>query len=290
VVRIPAGGREGLMFDGDDLRRVASSGRAGVLFLNSPSNPTGLAFTGEELAGIAEVSRHLGLVVLSDEIYGELTFAGPHQSMASFYPEGTIVASGLSKWCGAGGWRLGTVAVPARMRQLRKALEAVASETFSSTSAPIQYAAVAAFRPNGEIEDYLATARRILSATLFWAAARLSAAGLDVPQPAGGFYLLVGFGPLRLRLLQQGVAHDAGLVERLLTRTGIVSVPGSAFGLDPSALQVRLALVDFDGAHALRAAADEVIDHSFLRRYLAPVWAAIEALAGWCEELAEGDG
>jgi aspartate aminotransferase len=292
VVRVAGGGRHGLMFDGDDLRRACagSSRRPRLLFLNSPSNPTGLAFTADELAGIAAVSRDLGLTVLSDEIYGELTFAGSHRSIASLYPEGTIVASGLSKWCGAGGWRLGTLALPASMKSLRRALEAVASETFSSTSAPIQHAAVCAFRPDGEIEDYLATARRILSATLFWAATRLSAAGLLVPEAAAGFYLFPGFEAHRGALEAKGVTDDVGLVDRLLTRTGIVSVPGSAFGLDPRALRVRLALVDFDGAHAMRAAAGEVIDHGFLRRQLAPVWAATEALVGWCDELSKGAG
>jgi aspartate aminotransferase len=62
------------------------------------------------------VARKYGAVVLSDEIYGELNFEGRHTSIARFYPEGTIISGGLSKWCGAGGWRLGTFFYPRQLR------------------------------------------------------------------------------------------------------------------------------------------------------------------------------
>lgn len=292
VVRVPGGGRHGLMIDPGALRALCARARPGprLLFLNSPSNPTGLAFTEAELAELAAVCREHELVVLSDEIYGELTYSGHHRSIASVYPEGTIVASGLSKWCGAGGWRLGTLALPAQLQPLRRALEAVASETYSSTSAPIQHAAVTAFRSNAEIEGYLATSRRILSVALFGAATQLAAAGLEVPAPVAGFYLFPSFAPLRRALALHGIEDDAALAERLLTRTGVVAVPGRAFGVDPTALRLRLALVDFDGARALGAAATEVVDLRFLQRYLTPVWDAIGAVARWCDELREGDG
>jgi len=55
---------------------------------------------------LAEVAWRYGILVISDEIYGELHHVGRHVSMARYYPEGTIVSGGLSKWCGAGGWRL----------------------------------------------------------------------------------------------------------------------------------------------------------------------------------------
>jgi aspartate aminotransferase len=289
VVPIPGGGRHGLMIDPDALRLscATSSPRHRLLFLNSPSNPTGLAYTADELEALASVCRTHGVVVLSDEIYGELAFTG-HESIARAYPEGTIVASGLSKWCGAGGWRLGTLALPEHLRPLRRALEAVASETYTSTSAPIQHAAVTAFRGHVEIEHYLAGVRRVLAVALFWAMTELVEVGLDVPEPAGGFYLFPGFAPLREALAAQGIVDDTALATRLLTRTGIVALPGSAFGMSPTALRLRLALVDFDGARALTAADEESVNVTFLQRHLAPLGAAIGAMARWCRELAEG--
>ena len=73
-----------------------------LLFINSPNNPSGTIC--ENLQEIAEVARKHKVIILSDEIYSELTFGDKYMSISNFYPEGTIVSTGLSKWCGAGGW------------------------------------------------------------------------------------------------------------------------------------------------------------------------------------------
>ena len=78
-----------------------------MLILNSPNNPSGT--NNEELEKIAVVCKKNNIIVISDEIYSELDFNGKYESITHFYPEGTIITSGLSKWCGAGGWRLGTL-------------------------------------------------------------------------------------------------------------------------------------------------------------------------------------
>ena len=70
------------------------------------------------------------------------------------YPEGTIFSGGLSKWCGAGGWRLGLFVFPPGLRWLLDGMAAVASETFTSTCAPIQYAAVRAFQEDDSLDEY----------------------------------------------------------------------------------------------------------------------------------------
>ncbi|MBE7449961.1 MAG: aminotransferase class I/II-fold pyridoxal phosphate-dependent enzyme [Kofleriaceae bacterium] len=289
LVALPGGGRHRLMVDPDTLAQLCQADdRPRMIFLNSPSNPTGLACSHDEIAALAQVCRRHGVVVLSDEIYADLDFSGRHASMARAYPEGTIVASGLSKWCGAGGWRLGTVALPEPLRPLRRALEAVASETYSSTSAPIQHAAVTAFRPSHEIETYLADARRILALLMRWTAGELAAAGLDVPEPEGGFYLFPGFGPLRAALARRGVEDDVRLTEALLDATGVMAVPGSAFGMDPRALRLRLALVDFDGAAAMAAVSTRPLDLQFLEDVLTPMWDAAHAMTGWLASLRDG--
>ena len=260
----------------------ADVGAPRVLVLNYPSNPVGSTYTEAELIELAEVCRRNGLVVLSDEIYGELDFQGAHVSIARFYEEGTILSSGLSKWCGAGGWRLGTFCFPQRLRWLADAVAAVGSETYSTTSAPIQFAAVRAFRGGPEIEEYLRQTRRVLRALMPWAARRLRDAGVSVTEPSGAFYLLPCFAPHRAKLARLGVRSDRELAERLLEDLGVSCLPGSEFGLSEEELYLRLALVDFDGARALAAAtgADE-IDEGFLRGYLAPTHAAILAIAGW---------
>ncbi|MBZ0201084.1 MAG: aminotransferase class I/II-fold pyridoxal phosphate-dependent enzyme, partial [Ignavibacteriaceae bacterium] len=105
-----------------------------ILIINYPSNPTGLTYQNGELKELARVAKKYKVILLSDEIYGELHHKGKHISISRYYPEGTIISSGLSKWCGAGGWRLGTFTFPTSMRWLLDAMAVMASETFTSTS------------------------------------------------------------------------------------------------------------------------------------------------------------
>ena len=117
-----------------------------LLFLNSPNNPSGQICS--NLKEISDIAKKYDIVILSDEIYSELNFSENFKSIADYYPDKTIISSGLSKWCGAGGWRLGYFIIPNVLKDMKKALKILASETFSSVSAPIQYAAIAAYKNN----------------------------------------------------------------------------------------------------------------------------------------------
>jgi aspartate aminotransferase len=259
--------------------------RPRILILNYPGNPSGTTYDAAQLAGIAEVARRHHVIVLSDEIYGELHFEGRHVSIATAYPEGTILASGLSKWCGAGGWRLGTFTFPRALRELLDAMAAVASETYTTTSAPIQYAAVRAFEGGAAIERYLWFARRILEALGRTLAARLRDAGAAVAEPEGGFYVFPDLAPRRADLAARGLTSAAAVAAALLEATGVAVLPGTDFNRPAGELTLRLAFVDFDGARAMAAAEAQGIDHAidgaFLERYCGTVLEAAERLAGW---------
>lgn len=259
--------------------------RPRVVILTYPSNPTGLSYSAEALAELAEVARRYRVILLSDEIYGEFHHRGRHRSIAPLYPEGTIVSGGLSKWCGAGGWRLGFFAFPDGLGWLLDAMAVVASETFTSTSAPIQYAAVRAFQGGDEIEDYLAAARRVLRALGRWSAERLRLADLEVAVPEGAFYLFPHFGAHAPRLASRGIADSRTLCERLLEETGVAVLPGADFGRPEEELTARLAYVDFDGAAALEAVAalpaGAEPDEAFLRAHCGTVLEAIERIDEW---------
>jgi len=125
-----------------------------LLVINYPSNPTGSSYSDEELKAIADVCRKHGILVLSDEIYGRLTYSPEfpadadsvklglkhsrqHKSIAAYYPEGTVILDGISKWAGAGGWRLGAFVFPKELSWLRDTMIAGASETYSSVCAPV---------------------------------------------------------------------------------------------------------------------------------------------------------
>lgn len=260
-------------------------GRPRILILNYPSNPTGQTYSPDELAELAAVARDQQMIVVSDEIYGELHHAGEHRSIAVHYPEGTIISSGLSKWCGAGGWRLGTFMFPAELRWLLEAMTAVASETYTTTSAPIQCAAVTAFECGPEIEVYLEHARAILRALGGWCRETLVAAGIGCDRPQGGFYLFPDFSAHADQLRTRGVDGGEALCERLLEDTGVAMLPGSDFGRPHGDWTARLAYVDFNGKNALTTVARHpdiltLVDSSL--RTLAPrVVTAIERITAW---------
>lgn len=256
-----------------------------ILLLNYPNNPNGATMTASRLEDIARVARQHGLLIVSDEIYGLVEHDGNHTSIATVYPEGTVVTSGLSKWCGAGGWRLGTLSAPREMRWLVDALATAASETHTTVSAPIQHAAVTAFRGSSEIDAYLRHSRRILRALGRRAAADLASAGFDVDAPDGGFYLFPDAAPFREVLAGRAITNGPTLCERILDETGVAMLPGSAFGRPVDELTFRLSYVDFDGEQALegsmRVPGDNELDDEFLRNYCGRVLTAIERIIAW---------
>ncbi|MCF8387664.1 MAG: aminotransferase class I/II-fold pyridoxal phosphate-dependent enzyme [Bacteroidales bacterium] len=174
--------------------------RPRVVILNYPGNPTGCTYPIERLKLLAQVARKYKLILVSDEIYGMIHHNGQHVSVARYYPEGTIVSSGLSKWCGAGGWRLGTFSFPPNLKWLLNAMSIVASETYTATSAPIQHAAVTAFNGNEEIDVYLKNSRKVLKGIAHYLNSKLEEMALTLPRPQGAFYLFPDFGPYREKL------------------------------------------------------------------------------------------
>ena len=260
-------------------------GRPRLVVINYPSNPTGATYRLEELKGLARVAAKHRVLLLSDEIYGELHHKGQHVSIARFYPEGTIISSGLSKWCGAGGWRLGTFLFPPSMRWLLDAMAAAASETYTSTAAPIQHAAVTAFKGGERIDEYLWRSRRVLGALGRWIHRRLEKAGLQCVAPTGAFYLFPDCTPLAEGFAARGINNSRDLVAKLLDDTGVAILPGSDFGRDASELTARMAYVDFEGDAALEAigklAKDASIEEPLLRQLAPNVTTAIDKLCDW---------
>jgi aspartate aminotransferase len=260
-----------------------------LLILNYPGNPEGVTYTKQELKKIAEVSRQNNIIILSDEIYGQLHHEGKHISIARFYPEGTIISSGLSKWCGAGGWRLGTFSFPESLTWLRDAMAVVASETYTSVSAPIQYAAINAFTGSKLIEEYLRHSRRILALLGQTTANMLIKAKLKVHMPEGGFYHFVDFEPYRKKLKAAGIYTSTELCERMLEEKGIACLPGSAFARHDDELTVRIAYVDFDGSQSITESEAYPLSKSlpddFAEKNCSNVINGIREIGNWLKEL-----
>ena len=261
-------------------------GRARLLILNYPSNPTGQTYSREELEALTHVLRKYKILVLSDEIYAKLTFDNSHSSLVTLYPEGTIFSGGLSKWCGAGGWRFGLFVVPECATWLSDAMATVASETYTSTSAPIQYAAIKAFEQSDEIDTYILRCRTVLAELSRIVMDMLNVLEIDVLPPQGGFYVFPDFDNYREPLARIGIQTSRDLCRQLLEDTGVAILPGSDFGQPEKELTARIAFVDFNGAEALENyPEDGQVAEAFVGAHCARTIEAVRRIVDWVASL-----
>jgi aspartate aminotransferase len=246
-----------------------------ILFLNSPNNPSGLVC--KNLEEIAKVAKKYKLIILSDEIYSHLTFNEKYKSISNYYPEGTIVSTGLSKWCGAGGWRLGFFAIPNSLRELKDSLKTLCSESFTSVSAPIQHAAIEAY--NGDYSSYLDSVKKILSFTASYVYDNLKSNLINVKKPEGGFYLFPEFTNAKFH-------SSSEMCEDILNKTGVALLPGSDFGLNRKKMIARLSYTDFDGAKFIQnTLGSRNLDDGDLKKNAPNIVDGVAALKDWSNSL-----
>ena len=244
-----------------------------LLFLNSPNNPSGQIC--ENLEALGNIIKKYNILVLSDEIYAELSFDNNYRSISSFCPEKTIISSGLSKWCGAGGWRLGHFVIPNELTKLRNSLKVLASETFSSVSAPIQFAAIAAYK--NDQGKYLENSRNILKAVGEYVYNNLKSNKVIINKPQGGFYLMPEF-------LDKKFQTSEEMCKDLLNNTGVVLLPGSDFGITKDKMIARLSFTDFNGEEFMKnISSKENINLEFISKFAPKVVEGIKRLKDWSE-------
>jgi len=238
-----------------------------LLIFNNPNNPTGALYHESEIKELAEICRAYQVIVISDEIYAMIEFdQWPMSSLATFYPEGTIVSGGLSKSFAAGGYRLGVVLIPDSLELMMSALKSVVSETFSAVSAPIQYAALKAYGDFEAVRPFVEKTTDIYDYVMNYLHKRFISMGLNCPKPAGSFYLFPDLENFSRQLHDRGIITSCTMADALLGESGIAVLPGSDFYMPATNLGVRVAGVDFDGARALETwpGADRVTEEYFL--------------------------
>ena len=242
-----------------------------LLFLNSPNNPSGQVC--ENLEEISEIAKKYNLIILSDEIYSELSFENNFKSISSFCPEKTIISTGLSKWCGAGGWRLGYFIIPDSLSILRDSINVLASETFSAVSAPIQYAAITAYR--SDHSEYISNSKNILKAVGNYVYENLKSNKVLINKPQGGFYLMPEF-------INKKFNTSSEMCDKILKDTGVVLLPGSDFGIDKKKMLARLSFTDFDGQEFMSQIQDEQkIDKNLILKLAPKIVEGVEKLKKW---------
>lgn len=197
-----------------------------LIFLNSPSNPSGVAYTLEELKALAEVlKKHPQIVIATDDMYEHILWSQPFANILNACPElyeRTIVLNGVSKAYAMTGWRIGYAAGPA---SLINAMKTIQSQSTSNPCSIAQRAAVAALK--GGHESVLEMVKAFHQRHDFVASRLQDIPGIEVIPADGTFYI---FPSVQAIIEKRGYANDLEFSEKLLTEAGVALVPGSAFG------------------------------------------------------------
>jgi len=228
-----------------------------ILVLNNPHNPTGSVYTRQELEDIADVCRRKNTFILSDEIYAKITFEQENfVSMREIYPEGSFITNGISKDRSAGGYRLGYVILPNNStKELIADFRKVAATVYTNVSTPTQYAGIAAYEENQEIDEFMVTIReihRIMGRIISREFNEIE--GITSTMPDGSFYFLADFNELKPRLKDVGVCTSNDLARVLLEHPYRVAlVTGDSIRVKSDDFAARIAFVDYDGKAVFNA-------------------------------------
>ncbi|MBK4731906.1 pyridoxal phosphate-dependent aminotransferase [Oxynema sp. CENA135] len=203
--------------------RDACTPKTRLLVLNSPSNPTGMVYTPQELRAIAEVVVERDILVVSDEIYEKIIYDDAEQvSIGSLSPEifaRTIISNGFAKAYSMTGWRLGFLAGPL---ELIKAVSTLQSHSTSNVCTFAQYGAIAALEGS---QDCVEEMRQAFAKRRTYILDRLKAIpGLTCPEPKGAFYVFPNVSQTGMKSLD--------FCKALLDRENVATIPGIAFGAD----------------------------------------------------------
>lgn len=213
-----------------------------LVIFNSPSNPTGMVYTSEEMEGIANViARHEGVFVISDEIYEHIIFDGEHVSMASFgnIYDRVITVNGVSKGYAMTGWRIGYIGAPL---WIAKACNKLQGQFTSGVCSIAQRAALAAVKGDGQSQKVMKEAFRRRRDLVCKMLKEIKGLKLGIPQ--GAFYVMPDIGYYLGK--SDGTAKintSDDLAMYLLNNALVATVGGDAFGA-PTCIRISYATSD----------------------------------------------
>ena len=219
--------KSGFKIDPFLLKKMISS-RTKILILNYPSNPTGVTYRRSELSKIARLVREKNLIVLSDEIYGELTYDTSHIPFPTLpaMKSHTVYLNGFSKSFAMTGWRIGFACGPEKIIQAMNKIH-----QYTMLCAPIM-SQMAAREAILKGENSLLEMKKEYRKRRDYVVKRLSDLGLDFPYPEGAFYIFVSLKKFGLS------ARD--FAYKLLKEKKVALVPGIAFGSELNKYYVRI--------------------------------------------------
>lgn len=213
---------------------AAITPRTKLIMFSSPSNPTGMLYTKEELKGIAEVvARHENVFIMADEIYEHINFVGKHESIAQF-PEvrdRVITINGVAKGFAMTGWRIGFIAAPL---EIAKACNKLQGQVTSATCSIAQKATVRAMQMDPNTSEDIINMRNIFRQRRDMVYKLLcDIPGLKVRLPQGAFYFFPDVSSYYGKSFNGNkIENSTDMAFYLLNEANVATVMGSAFGDD----------------------------------------------------------
>jgi len=213
------------------------SNRTKAILYSSPSNPTGVVYTPEELSALARIAREAGVWLIADEIYREFGFDGKKPPSIFSIPQPydkTVLIDGPSKRFGMPGWRMGFIAGPT---ELTKACNALLGHT-SNASRPIQHAVEVAYKSEQAKQATMSMVSRYQRNRDTFVAGLNKLAGIKCPAPEGAFYCFADISGLYGKSYSYDTDKKATIVDSttfrdfLLRKAFVAAVEGGPFGMD----------------------------------------------------------
>ena len=219
-----------------DMLRRACSARTRAILVNSPHNPTGRMLDAHEQQAIADIATEHNLIVLSDEVYEMIAYAGPHRSIARLpgMRERTIVMSSLGKTFSLTGWKIGWTIAPA---DLTAAVRASHQFLTFCAATPLQKAAATALDALSTDDSYLRRLASEYAARRTLLLGELMRAGFRCIAPEGSYFILADD-------TGRGFDDDVTACQAMVAEAGVAAIPASAF-YDPSHAERRFARFAF---------------------------------------------
>jgi aminotransferase len=208
-----------------DIERLSASitSRTRAIVLNTPHNPTGKVFSRAEISAIAELAQRHDFLVITDEIYEHIVYAGHHHAIATWpgMAERTVTISGLSKTFSCTGWRLGYVIAPPH---LTGAIRKVHDFLTVGAPAPLQAAGAVGMAFDADYYNHMQRAYKQRRDVMMTA---LSSAGFACSAPDGAYYVLADFSAI------DSARNDREFAVWLAENVGVATVPGTSFYGEP---------------------------------------------------------
>ena len=255
-----------------------------ILIFNSPGNLNGSIYSQNHLRIIADICRKYNVLVISNEMLAMLSYE-KFDSIINYYPEGTIVTTGISKSYAASDWRFGCCFYSSQFNnKIKSSLLSICSSSYSYVAYPIQQIIINLYNHLLSDNCLIAKQRTILKYLADSTFDKFTNAGIATKTADSGFCLLLDFVNFKPKFENNNIFSDTNLCHEILDTNNVVLLPASLFGLKKTDFLIRFAFVDFNGDKALSDFNGEFTD-DFCNNYFARIFEGVNIICDYVRNI-----